>query len=231
MKLIVSIASTTHVDRHGEKMAKSALESMAGQACSKYIRFLIDHDPNRAIGVILAAKVLPMTDGEWALVGVVGLWESEEESKMYEYGKENLVWQKYIRFLEEIPVPLESNTNTDIEGESAPQDLAEILETHLNSTAVWEDGRVIKIKRFIARSGDLEVHIYSNDHFPAHFHVVSKQRNINARFDLNTYELINHKSGHITSKDQKKIKNLFLTDKRAEKLLRDEYTKFNAVKI
>lgn len=67
MKIITAIASTTHIDRHHEKMAQTALDGMSEQIAAKYIPFLIEHDPNRAIGVILAGKVLPMDDGEWAL--------------------------------------------------------------------------------------------------------------------------------------------------------------------
>jgi hypothetical protein len=226
MKIITAIASTTHIDRHNEKMTKSALDSMAEQACSKYIRFLIEHDPNKAIGVILAAKVLPMSDGELALVVVAGTWESEKEQGAYEYGAENTVWKQYMPILEELPVPLESNNNENFEREPSPKNLAELIESQLNSTAIWEDGTVIKIKRFVARAGDLEVHIYPNDHRPAHFHVISKQRGINARFDLNTFELINEKQGTISSKDQKKIKNLFEADPRAKSLLEREYSRF-----
>lgn len=226
MKIITAIASTTHIDRHNEKMAKSALDGMAEQACSKYIRFLIEHDPNKAIGVIFAAKVLPMSDGEWALVTVAGLWETEEERGAYRYGTENIVWQRYMPILEEIPVPIESQNGENFEREPTPKNLAGLIELQLNSTAVWEDGTVIKIKRFVARTGDLEVHIYPNDHHPAHFHVISKQRGINARFDLNTFELIDEKQGTISSKDQKKIKNLFESDSRAKSLLEREYSRF-----
>jgi hypothetical protein len=41
--------STTHIDKQGEKMAKSALDSMAIQVNTKYIPQLIEHDWNRQV--------------------------------------------------------------------------------------------------------------------------------------------------------------------------------------
>jgi len=53
MKIITGIASTAHIDRHNERMAKSALDSMATQIKEKFIPQLIEHDPNQHVGVIL----------------------------------------------------------------------------------------------------------------------------------------------------------------------------------
>ncbi len=57
---------------------------------------------------------------------------------------------------------------------------------------------------------DLQVIIYSNDHNPPHFHVKTKNRNIDAKFTIENCELI---SGEISSKDQKKIKAFYLSPK------------------
>jgi Domain of unknown function (DUF4160) len=230
MKIITAIASTTHIDRHHEKMAKTALDGMSEQIAAKYIPFLIEHDPNRAIGVILAGKVLPMDDGEWALMIVVSIWENFTESKEYEYGEKNTTWEKHMHYLQDVAIPLKTVTtntreNVDIR---RPKTYADLLEMHLDSIEVWPDGRVIRTKRFIASTGDLQIHIYPNDHLPPHFHVRSKQRKIDARFDLYSLEIISNKQGQTSINDQKKIKHFFVTNPSILAELNSEYERFHS---
>ncbi|GAG28127.1 unnamed protein product, partial [marine sediment metagenome] len=59
-----------------------------------------------------------------------------------------------------------------------------------------------------------------------HFHVISKQRKINARFNIETLDYINMKEGIISPKDIKKIQNFFKTHPGPLKLLKDEYSRF-----
>jgi hypothetical protein len=68
------------------------------------------------------------------------------------------------------------------------------------------DGRAYKIKRFIAATEDLQIEVYPKNHQPSHFHVILKQRDINARFDIHTLELVNMKEGKIKEGDIKKFK-------------------------
>lgn len=99
---------------------------------------------------------------------------------------------------------------------------------HLDSTAVWPDGRVIRTKRFVASTGDLQIHIYPNDQFPPHFHVISKQRQIDARFNLKTLEIISNKQGQMSINDQKKIKHFFVTNPSILAELNSEYERFHS---
>lgn len=92
-----------------------------------------------------------------------------------------------------------------------PYLIAGLLETHLDSTSIWVDGRVYKVKHLVVSTGDLIVHVYPNDHAPAHFHVIPKQRGIDARFSLDTLEPISVKRGLLSSRDAKRIKNFFET--------------------
>tara|TARA_R110001592_G_scaffold325782_6_gene606382 strand:- start:11375 stop:11731 length:357 start_codon:yes stop_codon:yes gene_type:complete len=69
------------------------------------------------------------------------------------------------------------------------------LNKHLNEPALATKERVSTID-------DLRVIIYPNDHFPPHFHVLSKNKEINAKFKIENCELI---SGKISSKNLKKI--------------------------
>ena len=77
------------------------------------------------------------------------------------------------------------------------------LELHLKDANSATKERVATIE-------DLQVIIYSNDHNPPHFHVKTKNLNIDAKFKIEDCELI---SGEIASKDLKKIKAFYLSSK------------------
>jgi len=70
----------------------------------------------------------------------------------------------------------------------------------LQNTTVTETGEVYEIKKLVDKINNLKIHIYSNDHNPPHFHVLTD--NINASFNIKTGELI---KGSIDPKDQKRI--------------------------
>lgn len=232
MKIMTAVASTTHLDLHNERMSKLALEGMASQIRSKYIPQLINHDFSKQIGVLLYGKVSPLEDGEFALCVVSGIFESELEKQNYKLGSPNTVWRKYKHYLDDAkqlskqkngkrkPQRLSFNTKSDLY-------IADLLETHLDSTQVLPDGRVYKIKRFIAATGDLRIEVYPKDHYPKHFHVISKQRNIDARFDLNTLELISAKGGRVKKDDIKKIQNFFETHLEALQKLKGEHERMS----
>lgn len=57
-------------------------------------------------------------------------------------------------------------------------------------------------KERVGTTGNMIIHIYSNDHDPPHFHVFSRDNKINAKFTIESCELI---SGNISSRDLKKI--------------------------
>lgn len=63
-----------------------------------------------------------------------------------------------------------------------------------------------EIKQLVEKLDDLQVVIYSNDHNPPHFHVVNKEKTINAKFKIEDGELI---SGILTSKQLKKVKAFY----------------------
>lgn len=231
MKITTAIASTTHLDRHDERMAKSALDSFTKGICKKFIPVLIEHDPNRQIGVLLYGKVVKLDDGEYALYVVLGEFENELEKQKYLNGSPNKVWGKYVSYLAGIkdstnPSSVNSNTPKIMDNYKDPN-IVGLLETHLDSTQIWTDGRIYKIKRFIASAGDLQIHVHPKDHFPAHFHVLSKQRGIDARFDLETLDLINTKVGKVREEDIKKIKNFFEIHTDALEKLRSEHQRLS----
>ena len=65
-------------------------------------------------------------------------------------------------------------------------------------------------KERITTIKNLKVIIYSNDHNPPHFHVISNDYNINAKFLIENEELL---SGEMKSKDLKRIKAFYESPK------------------
>ena len=66
------------------------------------------------------------------------------------------------------------------------------------------------VKQLVRRINHLEVIIYTNDHELPHFHVKSNDRNIDAKFYLDTGE---YWQGEIGSKDLKRIKAFYNSPK------------------
>ncbi|MEZ2334776.1 DUF4160 domain-containing protein [Mucilaginibacter sp. RCC_168] len=77
------------------------------------------------------------------------------------------------------------------------------LKTHLKFATAATKERIKTID-------DLQVIIYSNDHDPPHFHVKTKNGNIDAKFKIEDCELI---GGEISAKDLKKIRAFYLSPK------------------
>ena len=77
------------------------------------------------------------------------------------------------------------------------------LEKHLKEVNLGTKERVKTID-------NLQVIIYSNDHNPPHFHVISKDLKINAKFSIEKCELL---SGEISTKNLKKISAFYQSPK------------------
>jgi len=221
------------LDLHQERMARSALENGARQIRNKYVPFLIEHDFDRQIGVLLNAKVAKLPDGEFGLFAVAGEFENANERNKYKNGEKNTVHERYAEALEGIEnrVSLSPAESMGVTPTIRNLNVAEQLANHLDSTKVLNTGEVYKIKRYIASVGDLGIHVYGKDHpneNPGHFHIVSKQRNIDARFNIETFEHLSDKKGSLTRSDLKKIANFFETHPAALKSLQEEHHRLNA---
>jgi hypothetical protein len=76
MKILSGVMATTHIDRHFERMALSALEGMAEQTRESYIPLIWNHDLRYPpLGRVLDARVSKLSDGEWALESDGEYWE------------------------------------------------------------------------------------------------------------------------------------------------------------
>lgn len=88
--------------------------------------------------------------------------------------------------------------------------LQKILEDLLEIYLGYDDETINKlletpdliIKQRVQKINNLEVWIYSNDHNPPHFHVKTNDLKIDAKFSIESGELI---GGDISTKDRKKI--------------------------
>jgi len=219
--IIRGIISTTHIDRHFERMSKECLEDMARQINTKYIPFRWNHQEDLNLGVVLCGKVINLTDSESALIAVIGWFETEKEKHEYVYGKSNTEYKKYLVELGDISEFKDTLSGEKVELPSKIS-ICDLLRIHLDSSKVLRDGSLIKIKRYIGSVDDLRIIVQTGDHPPPHFHVKSRQRGIDARFRLDTLELINVKKGSIKSRDIKKIKNFFETNPSILQKLKDE---------
>lgn len=92
--------------------------------------------------------------------------------------------------------------------------LVEVLQAYMcSSDAEIErmlQGPGFLIKERVEKIGDLEVLIYSNDHNPPHFHVKTRDRNIDAKFLIETGEYM---SGEIDPKNLKIIQAFYNSPK------------------
>ncbi len=225
MRIENVIVSTTHLDFHDERMSKNALDGMVNQIKEKYIPQLINHDWDEQVGVLLYAEVFQLEDGEYALGVVSGLFDNEDEKNKFKIGDVNTVWQDYKKYLniEELKSIARGMSYFNSRNVILPNNIELLLEIHLNSTKILPDGRVYKVKYLVNIIGDLQIEVYPKDHNPSHFHVISKQRGINARFDINTLEFINMKNGKIKRGDVNKIQDFFRIHPEFLQKLKNDY--------
>ena len=79
MRRVQGIATTTHVDLHGEAMTLSALEDFVRQVREGYIPVGVEHDiRNPPIGRIVSGEVVRLPDGEHGLLVTEELYESTD---------------------------------------------------------------------------------------------------------------------------------------------------------
>lgn len=225
------IASTTHLDRQNQKMSKEALEWMAEQINFKFIPQLIEHDFENQIWVLLYWEVFLLPDWEFWLWVVIWIFQNIEDKnifKNYENNNVSNIYKKYFNVDEFVKLFLENKNREDniqIEKDTDNDELnfANLLEKHLNSTSVTPSGDIYIIKRFVASTNWLKIEVYPKDHFPPHFHVVSKERDLNARFDLDSFDYISTKNWKITDKQKRQIKNFLETNPKIVEKLKNTY--------
>lgn len=233
MKYLVGSVTSTRPDKYGTAFSKEALFDGATQINKKYIPLTLEHERSNIIGVVLYAEVHELLKNEWFLMNVSGVFEDGDNQELYKAGLPNQESSKpkYSKLiadqLDKYRILLE---NTPISNYKFPDTLEEQIEQYLDRTKVDENGNIYEIRAFIASIGDLKIEIFPNDHNPPHFHVTSKQRGINARFNLSTLKFIDYKKGtrgELKSNDIKKLENFFKTTPSVKKELKKRYKEFS----
>lgn len=82
-----------------------------------------------------------------------------------------------------------------------------------------------RIKERVAKIGEYEVRIYSRDHNPPHFHVISKDGALNAKFRIDDGSLISQ-YGDLRSGVLKRI-HIWYNDIKTQKVLEIIWNKRN----
>ena len=146
--------------------------------------------------MVLYGEVFQLNDGEFALGVVAGEYEDDVDRKVYSVGAKNTEFDRYKTQLDVEGLKLTQSINALVPDpiksiDQSKLSLAELLALHLDNTRVNDDGQVYEIRQYVAKTDGLEIHVYPKDHqHEEHYHVISKQRSINARFDAKTHQLI-----------------------------------------
>ena len=187
---------------------------MSTRIRSVYIPLLVDHDFRQLIGVVLNSRVIDLGDGEYALLALSGVFDDDREASQFPRETANSVWHDFEADMDELEVAVRREyqpEKLEPREEAGTLGLAERLGIFLDTTEIAPDGSVYLVKRQVVSLGDLTVEVYA-DHEPPHFHVVSKQRDMNARFRLDTLEQYEMKSGQIRSGDVKRVQEYFINN-------------------
>ena len=81
MRIIESLAATTHEDRHGDRLTRDSLEGMARQHNEQYIPVMFNHDPRiPPLGRVVRAEVVELPDGEFGLRTVMELFDENDSA-------------------------------------------------------------------------------------------------------------------------------------------------------
>jgi hypothetical protein len=203
----LAIGATTHVDLHGERFAPEAIDVFVESISKQYYPFLLDHQADKPVGALVSAKKFGFSDGEFGVALLIVFYTSKHAAVSFPAGRTNEQFGE-LQQLIDIDKLLKAHDHkiARLEGSAPSLSPEEALEAYLSSHIVEEDGRVRVLKHFIAQYGDLKIEVYPADHKPAHFHVVSKQRGINVRFDLASLEVISSKQGKLRSKEAELIR-------------------------
>ena len=81
--------TTTHVDKHNEKMSVDSLKDFVDLVNQQYTPVGIEHDPRiPPIGRVISAQIEELPDGEFAVDGIVEMFEAGQEIEFKNDGRE-----------------------------------------------------------------------------------------------------------------------------------------------
>lgn len=81
--------TTTHVDKHNERMSVEALNDFVNLVNQQYIPVGVEHDPRiPPIGRVISAQIEELPDGEFAVDGIAEIYEEGQEIEFKDDGRE-----------------------------------------------------------------------------------------------------------------------------------------------
>jgi len=90
------------------------------------------------------------------------------------------------------------------------EQILHLLNKYIYQTKVSEEGIVYFLKEQLGQDCELKFEMYTNEHNPPHFHVKSKNGEINASFLLSDCSLLH---GEINPSQYKRIKFFYVENK------------------
>jgi hypothetical protein len=87
------------------------------------------------------------------------------------------------------------------EATSLQQTAAVLSELLTGGYSIWTDGSLYFIKQLVARVKGIEIHVYSNEHAPPHFHV--KSADLDASFAIADCAYL---TGNIDGREQRLVR-------------------------
>jgi hypothetical protein len=100
-------------------------------------------------------------------------------------------------------------------------ELSNLLSGLYSKSRIWTDGRVYQIKELVGQVNDLKFYIYPNDHNPPHFHVRSKNCEIDLSFSLDDGKCIGG-----NAKDKNAIKKIQYFHQQYKPVLQKKWNEF-----
>lgn len=205
----IGIGASTHLDSHGERISAEALQSMAAQVNTQYYPLLVNHEQvETPPGALVAAKCFELTDGETAMGILVGFHTTFAARLSFQIGKVNSNWKSYIDLID-VDLITKKHEDRMKDYQIVELTIEERLSAYLSSHKLHNNGRLEARKHLVGKIKDLKIEVYPDDHLPAHFHVTSKQRGIDARFSIESLKHLSSKRGKVSSKDEKMVKQFF----------------------
>ncbi len=205
----ISIASTTHIDSQKERVASKVLDVIHDSIKKQYYPFLFNHEREKQpIGSIVSSKLFKFPDGEKGLAILIVYFTKPEASLEFIAGENNTAFEQFQKYIN-LDLLMEKHDEKMRNFQEVDLGLEAELSAYFLSHKAGDSGQIEVRKYNIAQIGDFKIVIYPKDHKPAHFHVVSEQRNINAKFTIEPVELIGIKKGNLRKGDEKLIKRFF----------------------
>lgn len=224
----VAIIVTSHLDKHGERFSREAVIDVVRQIHNKLLPMRFNHDEVAGDqGAVLSAVDFKLNDGEIA-VGVIAVhFDNYEQRQKYRIGEANLFFDQYKELIN-VKLLLALNDMKMLLYEPENMGISEALNAYLNSHYLDNNGKETVRKYNICNIGDFRVDVFPDDHLTAHFHIISKQRGINARISVDNLDLLSIKTGKqkISKRDLKLIKRFFRSQSEQYNKLKSESKRF-----